>query len=826
MLAHWSVSTIAQIRRAPLAAAISVLTLAVGLAAFITMHAITGFWTRSEQHFANVDRIFGVSTDLSFRDGSLATGELPLTNGHVAAYLKGDYPDLAAVARARVISDAAMVSTDDRALRLFRVDVDADFLEIFDLPFIAGDPQRALREPRSVVLTQEAAERLFGEEQALGRRVLLSNSIDATITGVIAAIPEPSHMGRSATASLRFDLLASYDLSEGAAAADSGVPAENWLILDTVTYVLLPADGSLSASGIAVQLDAFAARHAPPGQLAFGRLELGLVPVAEFLVRAGSSRVFLSRAGFTVTSALSLLGALVLAVACANYANLATARALGRAREVGIRKAMGATPLQIAGQYILEAGLFTCAGFVAALAIVVVMIPILQAAIGIDIRIALLDGASVSFLAGLLPTVSIVSGLYPALVLARQRAVASLHNRCERARRFSDVLVGAQFTAASFLLVAAIVTQLQNAALEKDLQATPDPLVIIENFYTATRLHPDTLRRELLALPHLSSVTAMARPPWTSVNVLPLSTAPHDAAIERSAIWHTVGDEFFSTFGIERLAGRLFDRARGDDALPFLQDPGHANSIVIDRALMQELGFASAQAAVDQIVYVPRDLVAGFGGSTAQPLRVIGVVEDRPMTLAGAGARGSVYSFAEPLPFQVARIARNHVAEALAEIDALWNRLVPNVALRRRFADEIFEERYAGYRRVNRALTALALFACSISAIGLLSMARLAARRRLREVAVRKILGATTTQVGMLILASFALPIIVANMVAWPAAYVAARAYLGAFINPIPLTAFPFLLCLFMTLLLVGCTVLAQSARAAGSHPCVVLRHE
>jgi putative ABC transport system permease protein len=318
----------------------------------------------------------------------------------------------------------------------------------------------------------------------------------------------------------------------------------------------------------------------------------------------------------------------------------------------------------------------------------------------------------------------------------------------------------------------------------------------------------------------------MARPPWTGVNVLPLGTSPTGATIQCSALWHTVGQDFFSMFDIELLSGRVFDGARGDDALPFLGDPQRPNNIVIDRTLARELGFPSAQAAVDGVVYVPRELTAGFGGSAAQPLRVIGVVADRALTLAGAGARGNVYSFADPLPFQVVRIARTHVAETLAEIDALWKRLVPNVALRRRFVDEIFAEKYAGYERVNRALVALALFAYSISAIGLFSMAKVAVRRRVREIAVRKVLGATTPTIAMLMLASFAGPIIVANVAAWPAAYFAARAYLAGFVEPIPLTIFPFLLCLAMTVSVVGITVLTETLRAARARPCAALRHE
>src|SRR5690606_538707 len=166
------------------------------------------------------------------------------------------------------------------------------------------------------------------------------------------------------------------------------------------------------------------------------------------------------------------------------------------------------------------------------------------------------------------------------------------------------------------------------------------------------------------------------------------------------------------------------------------------------------------------------------------------------------------------------------VAETLAEIDALWKKLVPSVALRRRFVHEIFAEKSAGHTRVNQALTVLTLFAYATAAIGLYSMAKVGARRRMREIAVRRILGARTATVAALMLASFARPVVAASLVALPAAYVAARAYLRAFVEPIPLGVLPFALCLGITLLVVGCTVLAEVTRAATSRPASVLRHE
>lgn len=827
MLAHYAADTIAQIRRAPFATAIRVLTLAAGLACFVTAQAIAGFWRTSERHFADVERIFAVTTDLAFTNGTLATAELPLTNEHVAQYLESDFPELAAVARARVVSDAAMVSADERAVRLFRVDVDPAFLEIFALPFVAGDAREALREPGSVVLTEEAAARLFGDAPALGRRLRLSNSVDAFVTGVVAAIPEPSHMGRSATASLRFDMLVARERPRPPPfGSDEAVGAfENWLVLDDVTYVSLPADGSLTAQDVRRRLGAFASAHVPREQLEVARLELGLVPVTELLVKAGSSGTFLARTGFTVTTALSLLGALVLAIACANYASLTTAAALARTRSVAVRKAVGAAPLQIAGQHLFDATVLASAALLVASVAVIAVMPALRIALGIDIGLVLLDARTLAFVAALVPAVAVLGGLYPAITLAKQPPIVGLPDRGTRGRRASGVFAGVQFAAASFLLLAAIVTYLQNAALARSPAESPDPLLLVENFYTATGLHPDTLRRELQALEHVSSVTSMARPPWSGVNVLPLAASPA-AVAQRSAIWQTVGQDFFATFGIELVAGRVFDAARGDDALPFLGDTAQPNNVVVDRTLARDLGFASPQAAVGELVYIPRELTAGFGGTAAQPLRIIGVVEDRLLTLTGAGARGSVYSFATPLPFQVVRIARPHVSGTLAEIDALWKRLVPSVALRRRFVHDIFAEKSAGHTRVNQALTVLTLFAYATAAIGLYSMAKLGARRRMREIAVRKVLGATTATVAALLLASFARPIVAASVAALPAGYVAARAYLNAFVEPIALGVLPFALCLGITLAVVGCTVLAEVTRAARSRPASVLRNE
>ncbi|HEX6998580.1 MAG TPA: ABC transporter permease [Gammaproteobacteria bacterium] len=358
MLVHYLTIALAAHRRRPLPARLGVATLAVGLACFLAAYGVASFWGRADRHFAHSERIFAVTSDWEFRevrDGAeFRSGVVPATNPWLAAYLRADFPALEAVARVVRLDSAGTVRTGSPAggpaVRLRGLAADGELLRILDLPFAAGDGRRALDEPASVVLTRAAAERLFGDEPALGRTVLLGNRWEAAVTGVLEPIPEPSHLGASAGAPLRFDLIASWDLFERASAADGFDIAhmpEDWSAQFVTTYVLLPADGSLTAGGLQAALPAFAERHVPPAAHERVAIRLGLVPLTALLRMAVDESLFSRHSGISITTILLLLGGLVLAVACVDFANLAAARAARRAREVGLRKTLGATTARV-----------------------------------------------------------------------------------------------------------------------------------------------------------------------------------------------------------------------------------------------------------------------------------------------------------------------------------------------------------------------------------------------------------------------------------------------------------------------------------------------
>ncbi len=849
MLTHYLVLAWRGLRRAPVAAAVNVVTLALGLVALVTAYAFVAFWGRADTQFEDVDRIYLLRSKMTARDTTFPFKPAFGTSvaEQAASYVKADFPALEKVARVLIIDRKTMVASGGEAVRLIGAAADPEFLELFALPFVAGDAQNALREPRSVVLTQEYAAKLFAGRDPIGQPVLLANSVDATVTGVLGTIPEPSHLGRTPGSTLTFDLLASVDVLE--AVRDKTMDprqrqlmtANNWFGSGAFTYLLLPREG-LSPATLNEQLGAFAARHMPAESLRGADYEFDVTPLRTLL----SNRTYLDT-GLQFGTVLLLLGGLVLGVACVNYANLATARASLRAREIGVRKTLGAPPRQIMLQTLIEASLLTAAALVTAVIVFLLSGPVTRALLQVDLAPTLFaDWRVWPFLALLLAGVTLAAGFYPAFVLSRVRPASAIASADVRlgSKFFSLLLVGTQFAIASFLVLVVMIISLQNAELERTgLGTTEDPLVLLENPANITKVDAATLRGELSRLPQVQAVTEIGYVPWEMVMMGPLSSSPDPGSATRNVFMRPVGFDFFDVFGMPLLAGRLLDREHAEDLPPAPTGAPAAppspdfkprdTNVVIDRAFAAEFGLGSPEEAVGKTVY---RLPSSFGGPTqAAAMNVVGVVEDRVFSFfAPMATKGAMYQLVQPsstagpsnTQYTVARVSKTDVSGALAAIDAMWKSLAPTVPIGRRFVDDVFNTSYEYYLRINRLFGLLALLAFVISIAGLFGMATLVAARRRQEVGVRKAHGASTLQIVRLLLTSFSKPVVVANLVAWPLAIVAGRMYLKQFMDPIQLTPLLFVGSLVLMLAIAWLAVGTQTIRAARLTPAQVLRHE
>ena len=852
MLAHYLAVALRNVRAAPFAAAVNVLTLAVGLVCFVTAYAAGMFWSSAEQQFRNADDVHVVTVSIKSRDNSGFGGlrNSTATPEVAAEALKSDFPGIAKVARAVIIDRKTMVASGANAVRLFGVAVDPEFLDIFALPFVAGDARSALASPRSAVLTRESAARLFGADDPLGKTVVIGNAVETTVTGVIDAIPEPSQFGRSANAALPFDLLASRDVYEairpplfGLAPGARPPPDAGWFMMNTITYLYVPAGGALSAASLALQLRDFAARHVPAQMLRNQDYTFGLIPVRQML--AGTRDFF--DTGLSFAAALLVLGGLVLGIACVNYANLATARAARRVREIGVRKALGASPGQVAAQSLFEAAALTLAALVVALAVFALAQPLVRDLLGLNLGTTFFSRLDVwPALGALVVAVTVAAGAYPAFVLSRVRPVTAIAVGQARlgSSLFSTLLVGAQFAVASFLLIALTVISLQNADMRRTaLSAVEDPLVVIDNPTNQTKVAVATLRERLSAVPQVRHVTEVLLTPWEGLLVTTVAGSPDPTSPQRTTATRQVGFDFFEVFSVPLLAGRTFDRAHAEDVpstgpqgaqrpqggAPTASEPAPQN-IVVDRAFVTALGLGTPEEAVDKLVYRPPPPFALAAAPPPQPpLRIIGVVEERSFsffkTPRGEMA-GAMYTLQSDLGVTIARVKAAELEAGLAGIDAAWKQLAPNVAINRRFLDEIFDRAYANYVRVNHLFGTLSVMAFAICVAGLFGMAAFVAGRRRREIGVRKTLGGTTTQMVAMLLAGFFRPVLIANLIAWPAGYFAARAYLNQFSQSIALTAWPFVLSVAITIAVAWFAVVGQTLRAARTTPAEVLRNE
>src|SRR4051812_40707667 len=239
----------------------NVVTLSLGNACFVIASAFVLFWSTAERQFKVSDRIAVFTMSLTLKGNQFSYEGDPRVPTFAAKYLKEDFPAIEKIARAVGIGPNIMIASGERAQRAPAAAADPEFLDLFELPFVAGDARNALRSPRSVVLKKDFAEKLFGAEPALGKSVRVGNVVDATVTGVIDAIPEPSHIGRSKIATLQFDFLTSYDvleaLDDSRRPANAPPPSENWMESKATTYALLPADRSFTLAELKAQMPEF-----------------------------------------------------------------------------------------------------------------------------------------------------------------------------------------------------------------------------------------------------------------------------------------------------------------------------------------------------------------------------------------------------------------------------------------------------------------------------------------------------------------------------------------------------------------------------------------
>jgi putative ABC transport system permease protein len=795
------------LKKHKLFALINVVGLAIGMAVYVFGALLADYERTHDLFFKNAEDIYTVGSLINPEAG-LGINELDSAHTALGPVIEAELTDVEKVARSLRREFLVTIGADSfyQSVRF----VDPAFTRIFNLSYRDGN-EDSIDDPSAVVISETLALKYFGEEEAVGQVITLDNEFDFHVSAVIDDVPLNSHFNSSIVNLSKLDIFISFQALSRLRDYD---PEGEWqnLSMNDLTYVLLPPQ--LDGEWLSVQVQGIFDRHVPEDSREF---------IAAFKVR-GLKEANLSlwnAMGMPVITIIEILGLMVLIVACVNYTNLATAQSLGRSREVGMRKTMGAGTVQLLAQFLIESLTIATIAMIAAVASLEVIIQLFN---NVSNKVLSIDYlATLPWLITTTAIVGLLAGAYPAYLITRASPIDALRDLARKGKkgaRFRSVMIGLQFAISVFMLAVVSVMYIQNQNIEKASHIFPR-----SEIYTLRRLEVEgiqdrleTLRNELLNVPGVESVAYSSQVPYDQSNsTTSVTMIPGDEASQISLHQLRISPEFLETYDIELLAGRLPSRAIANDKR---NDDSEVLNVLVNELALERLGLGSPDEAINKRFYDVDD------SDALREYVVIGVVPSQNIL----GFHNELKPFAfyyQPEGFFSGSIRiKGDMAATLEEIEEVWEKVIPEYPIQGQFLDENFEEIYNIFRALNMALAAFAMVALVLALIGLFGLAAFMATQRTKEIGVRKVLGAKSVQIARLLVWQFSKPVMWALLLALPLAYFAATSYLSFFSDRIGSTIVILLTAGIFGVIFAWATVAGHAIRIARANPIQALRYE
>ncbi len=802
---------------------IHVLGLTVGFAAAL----LIGLFVHDELSYdtwvKGHDQIYVVTQKTKFPDGRELDGATSALA--FAGWLKAEFPAVRDTARINFYGDQATLRRGDVEGRDMLFFADPNIFSLLPMPAVAGDLETALLRPDIIVLTRKLAQKYFGHDNPIGETIDIGRKFPMQVTAVIEDLPSNTHLRAEAFASSQppFSPIAQFDAR----------PPEAGLNGSGLVYLRLTSDSA--AEEIEAAIPALLQRRVTPFMAA--STTVGLVPLAEIHLNVPTHPVpmggGLSPSGtWDSLYGFALIGLLIVGVAVINFINLMTARATRRAVEIGVRKVSGAERRQLILQFIGEAFLYVALAMTLAFLVASLALPALNNAL--DRAISALVLQQPAFLAGLFAlstAAAVLAGFYPALILSAFRPIAALqagkHDGAGMGR-LRQILVILQFAVLiGLILVVGISSRQTVFAIREHLRIDTDQVLVVN--VPGPRMLPrfnevrpavcaPAFKERVAALPGVRAVTCSSSA-TIGYNSNPLVLFQMPDGRSMALINSAVDLDFFDFYGMKPLAGRVFQRDRGDVDVSESPDASVIPA-VINQTAARQYGFKSPEEAVGQVVNVTTL------GSKAQRMEIIGVVTDLEMDVH-LEFRPNVYYLAlKRFDMLNARLTGRDIPETLAAIEQLWRAYGDPVPPPLRFLNDELEERHRDITQQTRLFTIFASIAGLIAVMGMFGLAIFTAEQRTKEIGVRKAMGARTSDILRLMLWQFTKPVLLANIVAWPAGYYIMKRWLEGFAYHIDLSPWMFLAASALALIIAVATVIGHALLVARAQPVRALRYE
>ncbi len=803
--------------RHPLYALLNLVGLSFGIAVFITLGLFFRFETTFDRWLPNIGRLSVV--EMHWTINGVPAIPSPYTSGGILEDLRTDYQAIGTRIRPENITVHSGTQVTQETEEL----VDANFFAVTGLGLLAGDTATALDAPDKVVLSREMLTRYFpgvSPAAAIGKVVRLTGSEGTNnyrISGVAETPPDNSDIS--------IDFM--HALTPAYMAASQG-----WHNYGSQRLTTLILSDPATVAHLGPLMSGFVDHHAAKDfapDIPHKVMRISFYPLRKLHLQDPKTR--------TNVYTLGIVGLLAFFIAAINYVNLATARAGMRAREVAVRKTLGATQGMLRSQFLCEAALTTIIAALIGLSLVELSLPLINAAGGLGLKLDYVaEGLPLALACAFILLAGLAAGLYPAFVLAAFKPAQVLaSSRTPAGGRWAlrtrEALVVVQFAVvvAFFIMIAGFFAQLRHIK-SADLGFRPDGVLVTGSTWDAaiTDGQRDAILSAFRATPGVVSVTAGQTAPGDDTENDSTSIAPDGyTGPTKSITWVITGPDYFTTYGGHLAAGRWLDAAHGDDEYPhdtaadFQQRtvlPKVIN-VLVNRQSLPLLGFASPQAALGHM--------ATF--NAIRRVRIVGVIENMRFHTLKDRLPSTLYVF-EPKPYDhaVTGIRYAGVPEAVmrARLTAAWRRIEPDVPFTSKSALDNLDKYYKADRNRSNLFSIGAGIAALIGCIGLYGMAAFNTSRRSREIGLRKVLGASSGQVTGLLVGQFLRPVILANIIAWPLAYLALSQWLSQFDDAVAISPLYFVAATVGAVLIALVTVGGLALINARAEPGKALRHD
>jgi len=763
-----------------------------GLAVGITCAVLILLWVQDELSYdrfhKNAEHLFRIETDITMSDGTFHTLETPFP---AAPVFKDEIPEIADITRYRN-TPAMLIRYKDKVFNQNGISaVDPAFFQIFSFPVIKGDINTALDDTYSIIITEEMAEKYFGEEEPLGKVLSVNNTYEFKVTGVIQNIPTNS--------SLQFRMIVPFEYLKILGWF------QTWGTSYISTFVQLHKNSDIN-SVIEKMTQIYTERSG------YSNTDYILNPLTRIRLfsQFGASQ---SMGAIQYVYIFALIALFVLLVACINFMNLSTARSVKRSREIGLRKVVGAFKINIIRQFLGESVFSTFLALIPALIIIALFLPTFNTLSGKEISLYVFKNWwFIGSLLGITVFTGIVSGSYPALFLSSFQAVKVLKGTLSSGKKgvlLRKFLVIIQFAVTLTLIIGTVIVYNQlNFIKNKDLGYNKNQLLYISAKDEIKQKY-STFKNALMNHPGFVVSGSVGLPTQFSNKTGGINWEGMDPEQRMLTDFNFVDFDFVETLQIEMADGRTFSKEFSTDA---------TEAFLINEEFVKLMGVQSA---------IGLNFSFPFPNEPRRNGKIVGVMKNFHFRSLRETINPLVILIKpEDIQDIFIRVSSENFTSSIEFLESTWARIFPDYPLEYSFLDEAFENMYQAEEKMSNILKYFTLVAIFIACLGLFGLASFIAEQRTKEIGIRKVLGASVFGIVRMLSREFTKWVLIANLVSWPIAWFTLNKWLQNFAYKTDINIWIFILSGFLALVIALLTVSFQTLKAARANTVDSLRFE